>query len=75
MWCSLMVNYSETDSYLLDNHRLTKCCDRHSPSPDHTKSEPNIDVYDWFRFGLDWTKNQCPWMSKSRAVWNCTKKK
>uniref|UniRef100_A0A8C8F2D3 Latent-transforming growth factor beta-binding protein 1 n=1 Tax=Oncorhynchus tshawytscha TaxID=74940 RepID=A0A8C8F2D3_ONCTS len=29
---SLTVNYCETGSYLLDNHRLTKCHDRHSPS-------------------------------------------
>jgi hypothetical protein len=35
---------------------------------DRTKSEPNIDAYDWFRFGPDRTKNQCPWMWKSRSV-------
>jgi hypothetical protein len=30
--CELMVNCHETDSYLLDIHRLTKCRDRHNPN-------------------------------------------
>jgi hypothetical protein len=29
--CSVMVKYRDTDSYLLDNHRLTTFRDRHSP--------------------------------------------
>ena len=29
-----MVSYLETGSYLLDSHRLTKFCDRHSPKQD-----------------------------------------
>lgn len=32
------------------------------------KSEPNIDVYDWCRFGLDQTKKQHP------CSLDCTKK-
>ena len=31
----IMVNYCKTDSYLFDNHQLTKCHDHHSPTPEH----------------------------------------
>jgi hypothetical protein len=31
VYVNSLENYCETDSYLLDNHRLAKCHDRHSP--------------------------------------------
>ena len=39
-----MVNYRETDSCLLDDHRLMKCCDRHSPSGGLTYCEWVVKV-------------------------------
>jgi hypothetical protein len=42
-------------------------------SPDCTKAEPNIDIYDWFRFGLIQIKYRSQLMLKTRLVWKAPK--